>query len=84
MLKFLIILFLVGYVVMRMGGFIFKLLFSGLNHQRQGNFNSQSYNRGAQKQKAPGSNLNIDHIPNNKNSGKKYDDGEYVDFEEVK
>lgn len=83
MLKFLIILFLVGYVIFRMGGFIMRMLFSGLNQQRQGNFNSQSY-RQPNKKKAPGSNLNIDHIPNNEKEGKKYDDGEYVDFEEVK
>ena len=82
MLKFLLILFLVGYVVFRTGGVIFRLLFSGLNQSRPGNFNSQSYQR--EKKKAPGSNLNIDHIPKNKQRRKGDDSGEYVDFEEVK
>jgi len=83
MLKFLLIIFLVGYVVFRLGGFIMKILYSGFDQQRQGNFNSQSQQK-AYKKKAPGSNLNIDHVPNEKRDGKNYDDGEYVDYEEVK
>ncbi len=85
MLKFLLITFLVGYVVLRVGGFIFKLFLSGLgNGQRQGNFNSQSRQQ-QPKRKAPGSNLNIDHVPaDNKNQGKSSRDGEYVDYEEIK
>lgn len=83
MLKFLLIIFLVGYVVFKVGGFIFKLFLSGLsNGQRQGNFNSQSQQP---KRKAPGSDLNIDHVPTDpKSQGKSPGDGEYVDYEEIK
>ncbi len=85
MLKFLLIIFLVGYVLLRVGGFIFKLFLSGLgNGQRQGNFNSQTH-RQQPKKKAPGSNLNIEHVPQDKKSpDKSFNDGEYVDYEEVK
>ena len=85
MLKFLIILFLVSYVVFRLGGFIFKLFSSGIsNSQRQGNFNSQSHQQHS-KRKAPGSNLHIDHVPQGKKGqNKNYNDGEYVDYEELK
>ena len=84
MLKFLLIIFLVGYVVFRIGGFIFKIFLSGLsNGQRQGNFSSQSQRQ--PKRKAPGSNLNIDHVPQFKDDNKKNPEaGDYVDYEEVK
>jgi len=78
-------MFLVGYIVFRVGGFIFRLFLSGLgNSQRQGNFNSRTY-KDQPKKRAPGSNLNIDHVPNDQRGrGKKYDGGEYVDYEDVK
>ncbi|MEQ9424351.1 MAG: DUF4834 family protein [Cyclobacteriaceae bacterium] len=83
MLKVLLIIFLVGYVLLRAGGFLFKVLFSALGNQQQsGNFNSQSYNQSSKK-RAPGSNLNIDHVPENRQGKKSPDSGEYVDYEEV-
>ncbi|MDA0194081.1 MAG: DUF4834 family protein [Bacteroidetes bacterium] len=81
MFKFLLILFLISYIVYKVGGFIFKVLYSGFSEaQRQGNFNSQHK---AQKRKAPGSNLDIEHIPDKNKKDQKFKDGDYVDYEEV-
>jgi len=84
MLKFLLILFLVGYVIFKIGGFFFKLFLTGLsNGQRHGNFNPQSHQQA--KRRAPGSNLNIDHVPQGERGNKKGPQaGDYVDYEEVK
>lgn len=78
MLKFLLILFLISYIVYKVGGFIFKVLHSGFSGaQRQGNFNKQP------KHKVPGSNLDIERMPDkNKKQGQNIG-GEYVDYEEV-
>jgi hypothetical protein len=84
MFKFLLILSLLSYIVYKVGGFIFKVLFSGFSEaQRQGNVNPRAQKQ-AQKRKAPGSNLDIEHIPNrNKNQDQSIGGGEYVDYEEV-
>ncbi|WP_421872726.1 DUF4834 family protein [Marinoscillum sp.] len=81
-LKFILILILVAYLFVKVGGYLFGLLFRG----------AQEFNRGYQAgdhqhhaRKAPNSNLNIDHIPQkDKQSKKNFGGGEYVDFEEVK
>lgn len=81
MAKILIILILVIYVFYKVAGFLFKLVFGSLRND-PGQFRSQNrqYTR-----KAPGSNLNIDKVPQDKPNKKSgYKGGEYVDFEEVK
>jgi len=82
MFKLLLILFLISYIVYKVGGFIFKVLFSGFSEaQRQGNFNSQR--KQTQKRKAPDSNLDIEHIPEKNKKDPNLKDGDYIDYEEV-
>lgn len=85
MLKFLLILFLVGYVLYKVMGFAFKVLFYNASRaqgtqQKQTQYNSQHY----AKKPADG-NLNIDYVPKNASKDKNdFQGGEYVDYEEVK
>lgn len=80
MVKFLLIIFLVSYLVYKVGGFFFKMLVikTVQNQQKQ-----QDPPR--QAKRPSGGNVNIDYMPNGKsdqNTSSK--GGEYVDFEEVK
>ncbi len=77
MLKFLIILILIIYVLAKVGGYIFKLIYTGASEATR-------HTTSGQRRKAPDSDLDIDFIPKNggKNS-KGYDGGEYIDYEEV-
>lgn len=81
MLKFLIILVLILYVFYKTAGFLFRLVFGNLRSD-PGHFNNRNHQ---QSRKAPGTNLNIDKVP--QGQAKKdgtFKGGEYVDFEEVK
>ena len=81
MLKILIILVLIIYVFYKTAGFLFRLVFGSLR-QDPGRFQGEhkSYAK-----RAPGSNLNIDKVPDkNARRGGSYEGGEYVDYEEVK
>jgi hypothetical protein len=78
MFKFLLIVFFISYVIYKVGGFLFKILFIGAaNAQQQ---KRQQY--ATPKRKAPRSNLHIDHVPSKGDKG--YSGGDYVDYEEVK
>ncbi|MBV6645659.1 MAG: hypothetical protein KI790_09430 [Cyclobacteriaceae bacterium] len=82
MIKFLIICFLISYLFFKVGGYIFKMFFLGASgYQQQRTSNSQYQDR---KRPVDG-NLNIDHMPKQKQSGKQkgFEGGDYVDFEEV-
>lgn len=86
MIKFLLIAGLLFYLIYRVGGFLFRMLFIGAQQQQQ---QRTQYNQGDYQQsrsrKAPDSNLNIDHIPHkDEKNPKDFKGGEYVDFEEVK
>ena len=82
-LKFIVILVLVAYLFVRVGGYLFGLLFRGAQEFNRG-YNPAQQQRNHSK-KAPNSNLNIDHIPQkDKKDTKNFGGGEYVDFEEVK
>jgi len=84
MLKFLLILVLIFYLIYRIGGFLFRMLFIGAQKQQQ-QYQNQSQQQSHRK--APNSNLNIDYAPGSKQEDKKGGDfkgGEYVDYEEVK
>jgi hypothetical protein len=96
MLKFLIIVILIGYLFYKVGGFIFRTIFSSVSQQYQEQQryyqrqNGTSFNGQGSGRKAPNSNLNIDYVPREeKNPGKKVDKnsefrgGDYVDYEEV-
>ena len=81
-LKFILILILVAYLFVKVGGYLFGLLFRGAQEFDRGYHSGQQSPNG---KKAPNSNLNIDHIPQkDRNSKKNFGGGEYVDFEEVK
>lgn len=82
LLKFLFILILAIYVFYRVAGFLFRLVFGSLRSD-PGRFQNEYRQH---KKRAPGSNLNIDQVPQPKSKSKKtgYDGGEYVDYEEVK
>ena len=78
MLKFFLILILIVYALFRVGTFIMKIFFGSLGKQQYSQQRTSS-------RRAPGSNLNIDHIK--KKDAKKqkgFSGGEYVDYEEVK
>lgn len=77
MFKFLLIVFLISYVIYKVGGFFFKILTLGGMSQRQ--------QRNQPPKRPPGTNLNVDHAPGQQKSDKSdFKGGEYVDFEEVK
>lgn len=76
MFKFLLIVFILSYVVYRVGGFFFKILTLGGSAQRPPR--NQSHKR------PPGANVDVDYAPQNKKSKKDFKGGEYVDYEEVK
>lgn len=83
MFRFLLILILVFYLIYKIGGFIFRVLFLGAlqskHQQQQSQYKQQSH------RKAPDSNLNIDYIPGEKkNQSNDFKSGDYVDYEEVK
>lgn len=89
MLKFLLILFLVGYVFYKVSGFLFRMLFYKAYQQQS----QQSARAGGQRTQAQGyakrpadGNVQIDHIPppNDKSKSKAdFNGGDYVEYEEV-
>ena len=84
MFKFLLILFVLLWLFIRLGGFIVKLLFSGSANQQRQSFNSNQQR--SQYRKPSDGNVNIDYIPDAKKERKKNGDiqgGDYVDYEEI-
>ena len=75
MFKFLLIIFLVGYGLYRVGGFLFKIL-------SLGGSSFEKHTRTTPK-RPPGSNVDVDFVPG-KTGKKDFKGGEYVDFEELK
>ena len=82
MLKFLIILILIIYLLYKTAAFLFRLVFGSLRND-SGRFQGKEYHP---RRRAPGSNLNIDKIPESSFNKKKqgFEGGEYIDFEELK
>jgi uncharacterized protein YxeA len=83
MLKFLLILILVIYLLYKVGGFLFKIMFLGSPNYQQRSQNGYERNH----RKAQDGNLNIDYVPKKERgekTGKGFKGGDYVDFEEVK
>lgn len=86
MFKLLLIIFLVIFIFVKVGGFIMKMLFSGFvkKHQQQ---SQQNYQRQQYKKPSDG-NVNIDYIPSDsqkdKSSKSDFKGGDFVDYEEVK
>lgn len=90
MLKFLLIVFLIAYVVYKVGGFIFRTILLSTyqaQHKKQANTQQQQYKTNGNGRYASDGNVRIDYAPGeqtNKGKKKNFDGGEYVDFEEVK
>jgi hypothetical protein len=76
MIKFLIISVLIFYVVFRLGGFLLRFfllpLFKASGETAQGR---QTKKKG---------DINIDFIPEDRASKKNSQNGEYIDYEEIK
>lgn len=86
MFKLLLIIFLIIFIFVKVGGFIMRMLFSGFVKKYQDTSN-QNYRQSQRKKPADG-NVNIDYIPSEGNKGKSsnsdYKGGDFVDYEEVK
>lgn len=80
MFKFLLILFLIGYLFFKIGGFLFRL-FLGRTAKAAQERQYKQNNKGRTTKEG----LNIDHVPNQKRkrTGGNFKGGEYVDYEEV-
>ena len=76
MIKFLFIIGFTLYLVYKIGGLLFKILFMGLRQSKR-----SSYSRGWRKHSVPDSNVNIQHIPK---KSKDFKGGDYIDYEGVK
>ncbi len=75
MLKFLLIIFIVGYFLYRVGGVLFKILsLGGSSYEKQSRTTPK---------RPPGSNVDVDFVPQ-KGDKKDFKGGEYVDYEELK
>lgn len=85
MFKFLLILFIIGYVLMKVGGFFFRIFLGGLG-TKAAYQQSQRNNQQSQQRKTTADGVSIEYVPNEKNerSAKNYKGGEYVDYEEIK
>ena len=83
MFKFLIIIFLFFFILMRLGGFFLRVLFGRAAQQAN---QQQSQYRSQNTRKPSDGNVNIDYVPKEtkKNAPKNFKGGDYVDFEEVK
>lgn len=85
MLKFLLIVFLIGFIFFKLLGLFFKVLLGGSATEKSGHraYQNQQY----QSTKSTDGNVNIDYVPNgneSKKSSKTFTGGEYVDYEEIK
>jgi hypothetical protein len=80
MFKFLFILFLVGYLIFKIGGFLFRL-FLGRTYKAAQERQYKQNNNGRTTKDG----INIDHVPNQKGkrTGGNFKGGEYVDYEEL-
>lgn len=84
MLKFLIIVLLVGFLIFKVLGLFFRVLLGGSATERNNgrNYRNQQYQSSG---KHKDGNINIDYVPGNGQAKKpkNFKGGEYVDYEEV-
>lgn len=83
MFKFLILIFIFFFVIIKVGGFIIKLLFSGFGGHQKNAFDKE---KNSQQKKPVDGNVSIEYAPdtdNRKNINKKFKGGDYVDYEEM-
>lgn len=81
MFKAFIIIFVVLWILVKLGGFFVRTFFSGLTNQSR---QQSSQHRQQRKQPSDG-NVSIDYAPKDKENIKDKDfrGGDYVDYEEV-
>ncbi|ELR69917.1 hypothetical protein C900_04440 [Fulvivirga imtechensis AK7] len=83
MLKFFIIVFLIGFLAFKVLGLFFRVLLGGSAADRSGqrSYQNQQYQSG----RSTDGNVNIDYVPNGKSKGtsKEFKGGEYVEYEEI-
>lgn len=88
MIKFLLIIILVGYLVFTLFGAVLRMLFNvGRNQAFEQNSHAEQNSRAEyQNSQERKGNIRIDFVPgkNRKKKGKDFPGGEYVDYEEVK
>lgn len=87
MLKFLLILFLIGYIFFKLSGFLFRTIFFKAYQQQQAQraAGQRSQTQGYARRPADG-NVQIDHVPQADRKAKsksEFNGGDYVDYEEV-
>ncbi|QSE98623.1 DUF4834 family protein [Fulvivirga lutea] len=79
MIKFLLIIFILGYIFFKGLGFFIRMILGGSSMNQFGNQQQSS------SQKPKNGNVNVDYIPKDQKPKKEnFKGGEYVDFEEVK
>lgn len=77
MLKFLLIVGILGYIFFKGLGFIIRMIVGGSSMNQYGN------QQQSQRKPADG-NVNVNYVPKDSKTDKKnFKGGEYVDFEEV-
>jgi hypothetical protein len=81
-MKFIIIMFLVGFILYKTLGFIFSLLGGGQAAGKTRGYTQQHYHKPPPP--PPNGNVHVDYVPDKERKDEgKFKGGEYVDFEEV-
>ncbi|MEM1406173.1 MAG: DUF4834 domain-containing protein [Bacteroidota bacterium] len=75
MLKFLLIVGLIGFLLFRVLGVFFRVLTGSTVNPKSQDFH--------QTRKPKDGNVNVDYIPGKEKKGNRYKGGEYVDYEEL-
>ncbi|HYG39892.1 MAG TPA: DUF4834 family protein [Cytophagales bacterium] len=85
MFKFIVISIICFYLLFKVVGLLFRVLFSamGSNTPPRSVFGSGGFSKNNSKRRPASGNINVDYIPEDK-SKKEFKGGEYVDYEEVK
>lgn len=92
-MKFLLITILIFYLIYRVGGFFFRMLFASAFQQQQRHYQNRQQNghqqNGYQQNRTktpPNSNVRVEYVPreDERKEKKDFKGGQYVDYEEVK
>lgn len=79
MFKFLVIVFLIGFLLTKVLGLFFRVLAGGSTSRP----NQRGYQQQYQSGRSKDGNVNIDYVPNGSKAPKNFKGGEYVDYEEI-
>ena len=80
--KFFLLLFLILFLIIRLGGFFIRLLFGSLLNQQRQSYQARQH---TYQRQPKGGNVHVDYVPHDKASANStIKGGDYVDFEEVK